>query len=59
VWVVEKDEARAREVQVGAARGDGVEVLRGLKDGEQVVVRGAEALSRDGQKVRVVSETAR
>ena len=59
VWVVEKELARAREVQVGAARGDGVEVLRGLKDGEQVVIRGAEALSRDGQKVRVVSETAR
>jgi RND family efflux transporter MFP subunit len=59
VWVVEKELARAREVQVGAARGDGVEVLRGLKDGEQVVVRGAETLSRDGQKVRVVSEAPR
>jgi multidrug efflux system membrane fusion protein len=56
-FVVEGDVAREREVQLGLSTADGrVEVKSGVKVGEKLVVRGAEAL-RDGAKVRVTEGT--
>lgn len=56
VYVVDPDAsyavARARQVELGALRDDGVEVLDGLRPGEPVVVTGVELLT-DGQAVRV------
>lgn len=52
-FVVEGGVARERELQLGLSTEDGrVEVRSGVKPGEKLVVRGAEALS-DGAKVRV------
>jgi len=52
-FVVEGDVARERQLQLGLSTEDGrVEVRAGVKPGEKLVVRGAEAL-RDGAKVRV------
>lgn len=52
-FVVEGDVARERIVKLGMRTPDGkVEVLDGLKAGDQLVVRGAEAL-RDGAPVSV------
>lgn len=45
--------ARRRQVQLGRDSGESVEVLDGVRAGEQVVVRGNEALS-DGDAVRIV-----
>lgn len=52
-FVVEGDKARERIIELGLRTDDGrVEVKKGLREGEQLVVRGAEAL-RDGASVRV------
>jgi multidrug efflux system membrane fusion protein len=52
-FVVEGDKARERVLELGMRTEDGrVEVREGLKPGERLVVRGAEAL-RDGAAVRV------
>ncbi|WP_224241493.1 efflux RND transporter periplasmic adaptor subunit [Hyalangium gracile] len=52
-YVVEGDKARERVLELGMRTADGrVEVREGLKPGEQLVVRGAEAL-REGAAVRV------
>lgn len=52
-FVVEGDKARERVLTLGLRTSEGlVEVRAGLKPGEQLVVRGAEAL-RDGFPVRV------
>jgi multidrug efflux system membrane fusion protein len=52
-YVVEGDKARERVLELGMRTSDGlVEVLDGVKAGEVLVVRGAEAL-RDGAAVRV------
>lgn len=52
-FVVEGDKARERVLELGMRTADGlVEVLGGVKAGETLVVRGAEAL-RDGAAVRV------
>jgi multidrug efflux pump subunit AcrA (membrane-fusion protein) len=52
-YVVEGGVARERELSLGLRTADGrVEVRSGVKPGEQLVVRGGEAL-RDGAKVKV------
>ena len=52
-YVVEGDVARERELSLGLRTADGrVEVRSGVKPGEQLVVRGGEAL-RDGAKVKI------
>ncbi|KFE70483.1 putative RND efflux membrane fusion protein [Hyalangium minutum] len=52
-YVVEDGRARERVLELGLRTADGlVEVREGLKPGEQLVVRGAEAL-KDGAVVRV------
>ncbi|MFP2929182.1 efflux RND transporter periplasmic adaptor subunit [Pyxidicoccus sp. 3LG] len=52
-FVVEGDKARERVLELGMRTADGlVEVLDGVKAGDTLVVRGAEAL-RDGVSVRV------
>jgi len=55
-WVVEPNEiVRARPVRLGAARGDDVEVVDGLRSGDRVVVAGTTFLN-DGMKVRDLGE---
>jgi multidrug efflux pump subunit AcrA (membrane-fusion protein) len=56
VFVAKGDEVQARPVRLGAAVGSRMEVLDGLGEGEQVVVRGNERL-RSGAKVQVVGES--
>lgn len=52
-YVVEGDKARERVLELGLRTADGrVEVREGVKPGEQLVVRGAEAL-KDGAPVRI------
>jgi multidrug efflux pump subunit AcrA (membrane-fusion protein) len=54
-YVVEGDVARERELTLGLRTADGrVEVRSGVKPGEKLVIRGAEAL-QDGAKVRVTA----
>ncbi|MEM7283393.1 MAG: efflux RND transporter periplasmic adaptor subunit [Pseudomonadota bacterium] len=59
VWIVSKDGSATRvkeqAVTIGSVSGGMVEVITGLLGGEQVVVRGNEAL-RNGQEVQVVLE---
>lgn len=56
-WVVQRDSGTAarRTLSLGAAAGDTVEVLRGLRPGDRVVVD-APATLRDGARVRVVED---
>jgi hypothetical protein len=54
VWVVENGRVSARAVDVGATRGDQVEIRRGLNGGESIVL-GAPAGLKDGARVRVRS----
>jgi RND family efflux transporter MFP subunit len=53
VWVVKDEAVTKRQVVVGRATGDVVEVAAGLDDGDQVIARGAD-LVREGQRVRAV-----
>jgi multidrug efflux pump subunit AcrA (membrane-fusion protein) len=59
VWVIEREsgEPRAypRDVGVGRALGETVEIVSGLDTAQPVVVRGNESL-REGQAVRIVGE---
>jgi HlyD family secretion protein len=50
VWVVKNGRAVRRLVRLGAQGESRVEVLEGLKEGERLVVRGADRV-RDGQQV--------
>lgn len=52
VFVVEGDTARAQVVELGPAIGGRFEVRSGLKEGDQVVVRGNERL-KTGDKVQI------
>jgi RND family efflux transporter MFP subunit len=52
VWIVGKDEtATRRAISVGAAIGDQVEVVSGLRPGERIITAGAAFVS-DGMRVR-------
>jgi RND family efflux transporter MFP subunit len=51
VFVIEDGEAKEREVSPGNSAGDRIQILKGLKPGERVVVEGGTALE-DGMKVR-------
>jgi len=53
VWTVSGNLASKRPVVAGDLAGEMVEIRSGLSAGEQVVVRGAESLREDRQKVRV------
>ena len=53
VYVVERSTAYSRRVQTGLEDQDNIEILEGLKLGDQLVVRGYETL-RDNAKVKVV-----
>lgn len=55
VFVLSDNQLERRAVTIGAARGEDIEVLAGLSNGEQVVTQGPASLL-DGQKVRVRSE---
>ncbi len=52
VFVVSGEEAQSRVIKLGEAAGSRIEVLAGLSQGEQVVVRGNERL-RGGASVRI------
>ncbi|WP_027720189.1 efflux RND transporter periplasmic adaptor subunit [Maridesulfovibrio zosterae] len=52
VWVVDNGSiVRSREVEVGSLSKRGVQVIKGLKSGEIVVIRGVHSL-KDGMQVR-------
>ena len=52
VYVVANGRAERREVEIGVDNGDQVEIVSGLKPGEQVVVSGQHMLA-DGAPVEV------
>jgi RND family efflux transporter MFP subunit len=52
VFVIRDGRAYARQVKIGEGVGGRFEVLSGLKEGEQVVIRGNERL-KDGKRVRI------
>ncbi len=56
VFVAKGGEVEARTVKLGVAVGSRMEVLRGLGEGERVVVRGNERL-RPGAKIEVIGES--
>ncbi len=57
VWVVGPDSTVAqRSVKLGAVEGDRIEVMDGLRPGDQVVVAGVRFL-RDGMKVRDLGDS--
>ena len=52
VYIVEKGFAKVRDIKTGIEDNDNIEVLRGLKVEEQLVVRGYETL-RENSKVKI------
>ncbi len=56
VYVVNSAQAERREVRLGVIKGDRVQVLSGLKAGDQLIVAGHRFVA-PGQKVSVVAET--
>jgi len=52
VWIVDEGRARRASVDVGAARGDKLEIRQGLAGGESLVLEPPATL-RDGQRVKV------
>jgi RND family efflux transporter MFP subunit len=58
LFVVEKDVARLRIVQLGPAAGEGIEILAGLEPGEQIVTQPPPGLT-DGQPVRVTGSAGK
>jgi membrane fusion protein (multidrug efflux system) len=58
VYVVQDGKAAERSVKLGLSNGAWVEVVEGLKDGEQVVVVGQAAV-KPGAAVRIVNAPAR
>lgn len=54
VFVVEGNKAKLRDVKVGRASGDMMEITSGLEEGEQIVVEGGNRVN-EGQTVKVKS----
>lgn len=54
VFVVKDNKAKLRDVTVGRASGDQMEITSGLEEGEQIVVEGGNRVN-DGQTVKVKS----
>ena len=54
LYVAEGDSASRRDVRLGFKEGDSVEVLRGVSEGEKVIVVGQDGLS-DGTPIQVLS----
>jgi len=54
VWVVSDDVAHRRAVDLGANSGERVEITHGVNAGDKVVVRGADRLTGDAARVRLV-----
>ena len=57
IFVVENDIAKRRTVTTGYSSGTNLEIIDGLKAGEEIIVVGQAGLS-DGNPVRVVNRTA-
>jgi len=55
VYVVNSAEAQRREVELGAIKGDRIQVTRGLEPGDELIIAGHRFVA-PGQKVNVVSE---
>nr|PZN08212.1 MAG: hypothetical protein DIU64_10915 [Caldicoprobacter oshimai] len=55
VFVIKGGSVERREVQVGMDDGERIEVISGLKSGEQVVVKG-QAYLKEGQEVDIVKQ---
>ena len=53
VFVVERGVARERVIQTGLENPDFVEVVRGLKENDRLVVKGFETL-RNGSQVKII-----
>ena len=61
VFVLEEDHVKMRQVKTGISDSDYFEILDGLREGEQVVSGGFQAISKsleDGKKVKVGPDTA-
>ena len=56
VFVVERNKALRRPITIGYEQGRMVEVLQGLNEGDQVVIKGQQMI-REGSAVRVVEES--
>ena len=56
VFVAEGNKARRKPVTIGYEQEQMVEVLQGLKEGDQVVIKGQQMI-REGSSVRVVEES--
>lgn len=55
VFVIKDSSAEKREVQVGMDDGEMIEIVSGLKSGEQVVIKG-QAYLKEGQEVDIVGK---
>ncbi|NUQ63728.1 MAG: efflux RND transporter periplasmic adaptor subunit, partial [Pirellulales bacterium] len=53
VWVVSDNVARRQDVRLGPNSGERIEIASGIREGDKVVVRGAERLSGDTAEVRL------
>ncbi len=56
VWIVKDGIAEKSAVVVGDEKNDTVEIKNGVKEGQTVVVKGAENIKTDKQKVKVADE---
>ena len=56
VFVAEENKARRKPVTIGYEQEQMVEVLQGLKEGDQVVIKGQQMI-KEGSSVRVVEES--
>lgn len=53
VYVVNKDKAVRKEVEIGIDSGEYIEIISGLKDGEQVLVKGQDYVE-NGSRVKII-----